>query len=88
MVTVNSATDLAGPSRSSGTRMGCERIVVFNKRDLVPEWGIEVRETPTSRHLTYSSNSYFFRHIFLAISEGIDGEIPGSDLFLCQLAPP
>jgi hypothetical protein len=27
----------------------CERVVVLNKRDLVPEWGLEVVETMSSR---------------------------------------
>lgn len=30
-----------GPSGHGG--LTCERIVVLNKRDLVPEWGMEVR---------------------------------------------
>jgi hypothetical protein len=40
---------IAGPAAPAGTLPGvpaigtvCERIVVFNKRDLVPEWGLEV----------------------------------------------
>jgi len=40
------AGSAAGPidhSPVNGTRIACERIVVFSKRDLVPEWGIEVR---------------------------------------------
>ena len=43
-----SAADPTDPSLVSGTRIACERIVVFNKRDLVPEWGIEVW---ASRHI-------------------------------------
>jgi hypothetical protein len=34
------------PARLIGTGNGvrvCERIIIFNKRDLVPEWGFEVR---------------------------------------------
>jgi hypothetical protein len=42
MSLVGSATDPIDPSPASGTRIACERIVVFSKRDLVPEWGIEV----------------------------------------------
>jgi len=38
-----SAADPIDPSTTGGTRVACERIVVFSKRDLVPEWGIEVR---------------------------------------------
>ncbi|GBE88607.1 hypothetical protein SCP_1400110 [Sparassis crispa] len=39
-----SAAASALPSLPTATSTGrvCERIVVFNKRDLVPEWGIEV----------------------------------------------
>ncbi|KZT04496.1 uncharacterized protein LAESUDRAFT_297622 [Laetiporus sulphureus 93-53] len=37
--TSSSATTF-GPNGTSGGRI-CERVVVFNKRDLVPEWGIE-----------------------------------------------
>ena len=37
-----SAADPTDPSLVNGTRIACERIVVFSKRDLVPEWGIEV----------------------------------------------
>jgi len=37
-----SAADPIDPSTTSGTRIACEHIVVFSKRDLVPEWGIEV----------------------------------------------
>ena len=43
-----SAADPIGPSPVSGTRIACERIVVFSKRDLVPEWGIEVRTSRAS----------------------------------------
>lgn len=32
-----------GPSLRGHSSLVCERIVVMNKRDLVPEWGIEVR---------------------------------------------
>lgn len=42
MTLAGSAADPIDPSRVSGTRIACERIVVFSKRDLVPEWGIEV----------------------------------------------
>jgi hypothetical protein len=42
MSLVGSATGPIDPSPTSGTRIACERIVVFSKRDLVPEWGIEV----------------------------------------------
>ena len=41
----HSATDPAGPSTAGGTRIACEHIVVLSKRDLVPEWGIEVRKS-------------------------------------------
>jgi len=33
--------NIAGPSTLAPTPYVCERIVVFNKRDLVPDWGIE-----------------------------------------------
>ena len=42
MSLAGSAIDPNDPSPSSGTRIACERIVVFSKRDLVPQWGIEV----------------------------------------------
>jgi hypothetical protein len=42
MSLVGSAVDPIDPSTVSGTRIACEHIVVFSKRDLVPEWGIEV----------------------------------------------
>jgi len=48
MSLAGSAADPIGPSTASSTRIACERIVVFSKRDLVPEWGVEVR---TSRAL-------------------------------------
>ena len=38
----SSAADPIDPPAAGGTRTACERIVVFSKRDLVPEWGIEV----------------------------------------------
>lgn len=38
----SSATDRIDPPAANGTRIACERIVVFSKRDLLPEWGIEV----------------------------------------------
>ena len=44
----NSASSTA--PRPTGSGLVCERIVVFNKRDLVPEWGIEVSQhSVTSR---------------------------------------
>lgn len=48
MSLAGSAADLIDPSPVNGTRIACERIVVFSKRDLVPEWGIEVRTSRTS----------------------------------------
>ncbi|EIN08451.1 P-loop containing nucleoside triphosphate hydrolase protein [Punctularia strigosozonata HHB-11173 SS5] len=41
----NPARAIGGPRAlalaSPGTGVACERIVIFNKRDLVPEWGLE-----------------------------------------------
>ena len=54
-----SAADPTDPSLVNGTRIACERIVVFSKRDLVPEWGIEVRTSRTSGHLICLPNPPF-----------------------------
>lgn len=35
--------DPANPDRRIMSNGVCERIVVLNKRDLVPEWGMEVK---------------------------------------------
>lgn len=44
-------TDSASPSIPNGSKLACERIVVFSKRDLLPEWGIEVWKSCISIHL-------------------------------------
>ncbi|KAF9652613.1 P-loop containing nucleoside triphosphate hydrolase protein [Thelephora ganbajun] len=58
---MNLAGDAANPidlSAANGTRIACERIVVFSKRDLVPEWGIEpFRKAMTAK---FPDQSCFF----------------------------
>ncbi|EMD35527.1 hypothetical protein CERSUDRAFT_116270 [Gelatoporia subvermispora B] len=53
-----SVQNAAAPPSEGPTGLICERIVVFNKRDLVPEWGIE----PFSRAMAakYPDQKVFF----------------------------
>ena len=53
MSLAGSAVDPIDPFPASGTRIACEHIVVFSKRDLVPEWGIEVRASRVLGYLIY-----------------------------------
>lgn len=50
----------SAPSLRGHSSLVCEHIVVMNKRDLVPEWGIEVSNITTFGDLilTYSSYPY------------------------------
>lgn len=57
-----SAADPTDPSLVNGTRIACERIVVFSKRDLVPEWGIEVWASRTSGHPSVCLTRLFLTH--------------------------
>jgi hypothetical protein len=72
---------------TNGSKLACERIVVFSKRDLLPEWGIKVRKTCISNYLIRLSNP-FLRPAVIAFSDGNVSQISRTDLFLCQLAPP
>ena len=49
----------------------CERIVVFNKRDLVAEWGIEVGHL-----VVYMASNTIDRLPSVALSQGHVSEIP------------
>lgn len=66
----------------SGPRAACERIVVFNKRDLVSEWGIEVN----SSSLTILCIELTFNLETKAFQESYGYEIPRPECILCELA--
>ena len=48
-ISSNQSLSGVGPSLRGHSSLVCEHIVVMNKRDLVPEWGIEVRASLSSR---------------------------------------
>lgn len=61
--------DPSHPTRRIFDTGPCEHIVVLNKRDLVPEWGTEVRKFS-------SIGGFILRLVSLAFPEGNGDEVP------------
>jgi hypothetical protein len=64
----------AAASSSLAEARVCERVVVFSKRDLVPEWGIEVWKILTS--LPFDTMAYGVAYVSTALREGYGRKIP------------
>jgi hypothetical protein len=80
--------DPNNPTRRIVAVEACEHIVVLNKRDLVPEWGMEVnlfeRILKASVH---SLTKKFMRSFYSAFSPSDEQEISPSTIAFCVLAP-
>jgi len=72
----------AASSPLAGARV-CERVVVFSKRDLVPEWGIEVWKL--SAYLPFDTTAHGVAFVSVALPKGYGRKISRAEDNFCVM---